>query len=877
MNWTRFFNRLKGRPAAHEEDLDAELAFHQNMKERDLLARGMTEGEARRSARRGMGNLTLAREEAYEAWTIRWLSDSIRDLRHAARTLTAQPGFTLATVLALVLGIAVNAILFNVYNALALAPWAIRDAKQTVQVFSERRAGQWIGFSWPHFRHLQANTQSLAGLAAFSGTGTLVSQGDASWGANAVAASENYFELIGTGFAAGRGFSGGTGNLHDPAPEIVLHYDTWMTRFGGDRGIVGAWLELSGRRLQVVGVAAAGFSGPTTNIPHMWIPGAWRDIFNPAQKILENPNSCCVSVIGRLKPGVSRAGAQAELNTLSTQFVASAKREKSRVLVTAPTFLANPSRFRPASAIFLAMGAASLLILLLACANVANLQLARATARRREIAVRLSLGASRGRILRQLVAEGLLLSGIAGAASVAISAWAPGGIVRMIAGPGESLTFRFANDVRVLAFILFATFVAAMLFGLAPALTAVRDGTAMGLREGGRATSTGRMRSILLAAQVALCAILLSGTALLVRALDRVRHLDTGFQYEKVIVMSPGLDASGVSDERARGLLVPLIERIGGLPGVESVARASVIPYGEGFGVRVADRRTEAGVNAGFNEVSANFFETLRIPLLHGRSFTRGDEARMDTVIINEAAAQRLWPGESPLGKTLQILPTLRIERKDLMRPLEVIGVVRNFGGRGFGTEREPYICMASPGARRSRLLIRHSGEAGPLMMELPKHAREIDRRFLASAAPYSETIANALRSANLSAAIASVLGTLSLLLACVGIYGVAAYNVSQRTREVGVRMALGARPRAILAMVLKQNLRTVVVGAAVGIVGAISFGRLLTSLLYGVKPTDPLAMLVTIAILFGTSALATWGPARRASRVDPAITLRHE
>jgi putative ABC transport system permease protein len=263
--------------------------------------------------------------------------------------------------------------------------------------------------------------------------------------------------------------------------------------------------------------------------------------------------------------------------------------------------------------------------------------------------------------------------------------------------------------------------------------------------------------------------------------------------------------------------------------------------------------------------------------LLSGRAFTSADESRADSVIINEAAAQRLWPGESPLGKTIQILPTLRAERKDLMRPLEVVGVVRNFGGRGFGTEREPYACLASRGSRRSTLLVRHSGDAGSLSVELSTRAKQIDRRLMPSAMTYGATIANAFRSADISAGIASVLGAISLLLACVGIYGVAAYNVSQRRREVGVRMALGARPEAILGMILKQNLRTVMVGGVFGIGGAIGFARLLASLLYGVQPTDPIALLATIAVLFGTAALASLGPARRASRVDPAITLRHE
>jgi putative ABC transport system permease protein len=416
-----------------------------------------------------------------------------------------------------------------------------------------------------------------------------------------------------------------------------------------------------------------------------------------------------------------------------------------------------------------------------------------------------------------------------------------------------------------------------MLFSFAPAFGVMRDHASTGFREGARATSTGRMRSVLLAVQVSLCAILLSGTALLVRALERVRHVDTGFHYQQMIVLSTGLGSSAINDEQARGLLGSLEEQLAGVPGVESVTHASAVPYGSSFGVQVMNPQTKEPVGFGFNEASANFFDALRVPLISGRAFTKADESRGDAVIINESAAQRLWPGESALGKTIQILPTLRMERKDLMRPLEVVGVVRNFGGRGFGSEREPYACLASRGNRRSSLLIRHSGHAGPVSTELSGRARQVDRRLMTSVMTYEATIANAFRSADISAGIASVLGAVSLLLACTGIYGVAAYNVSQRRREVGVRMALGARPAAILGMILKQNLLTVMLGAVVGLAGAIGFARLLTSLLYGVKPTDPLALLATIAILFGTASLASLGPARRASRVDPAITLRHE
>ena len=870
MNWLRRLQYWIDSPR-RDAALRAEMETHLEEKAAELQAGGLSDSDARAEARRRFGNFAVKQEESRAVWIARWWRDFWQDLRYGAKSLRAQPGFALAAVTALVLGIGVNAVLFNVFNALAFAPWSVRDAKQTVQVLAERGGGgdkgRWSGVSWPHFRYLQIHSRTLAGLTASANAQTRVGRGDAGWNAAALLVSENFFDLLGTGFAAGRGLSTQPRSLKDPAPEIVLHYDTWMARFGGDPSIVGEWLELSGKQLQVVGVAAQGFHGPSATKPQLWAPGGWVDVFNPGFNTFENPNSCCVSVVGRLKPGMARSEAQAELATLSAQFLTSVKREPRAILLTAPSFLANPTTFNRASAIFLALGVASLLILLLACANVANLQLARAVARRREIAVRLSLGASRGRIIRQLLAESLLVSGIAGAASSALSAWAPDWIVSTIAGSEEGLALRFDNDLRVVAFILGATVLTALLFGLAPAWGAVRDGLAFGLREGGRTTSRGRARSILLGAQVTLCAILISGTALLVRALDRVRHLDTGFRYEDVILMPTGLAASGATDEQSRSVLGPLVDNVSRLPGVTSVAHAVVIPFGNSFmGTSVPDPRTGERVSVGFNRVSANFFETLRVPLIAGRSFSPADEARGDVAVVNEAAAERLWPGQSPLGKTF-----------GLDRPATVIGVVRNLGTRSFGSERDPYIWVASRGDRGSQLLIRHAGDPTLLLAELPKRARELDTRLLASAAPYGDTIAKARRAADMAAAIAGVLGALSLLLACVGVYGVAAYSVSQRTREVGVRMALGASPGAILAIVLKENLRTVLIGVLAGTAGAIAFGRMLTSLLYGVKPHDPAALVVAVVILVATAILATWGPARRASRVDPAITLRYE
>src|SRR5215831_497907 len=531
---------------------------HLEEKAAELREAGWNVADARMEARRRFGNFAATQEEARQIWIARWWRDFWQDVRQGSRALVTQPGFNAAAVVALTLGIGLNSILFNVYNALVLAPWAIRDAKETVQVFARQGNGRSNGLSWAHFRYLRDGTRAMTGLAAATNVVIRVNQGGQVWNTEALAASGNYFDLIGTGFAAGWGFSPEADRVPDAAAETILGYDTWMSRFGGDRTIVGTWLELSGHPFRVVGVAAQGFNGALARTTGLWIPAGWRDIIDPSAKMLDDPKACCTQVIGRLQAGVSPTAAQAELNVLSAQFATASRLPPIYTLFTPPTLLANPSKASNSSATFLVMGVAALLILLLACANVANLQLARAVARRREIAVRLSLGAGRGRIVRQLLAETLPMSGMAAIASTAISAWAPGAIIHALLPPGESISIRFDNDARVLAFILLATLAAALLFGLAPALAAVREGSDHGMRDGGRATTAGRLRGVLLATQVSLCTILLAGTAMIVRSLEQVRHLDPGFRYQNALVLTTGLDASGVDNDRARTLLASL-------------------------------------------------------------------------------------------------------------------------------------------------------------------------------------------------------------------------------------------------------------------------------------------------------------------------------
>jgi predicted permease len=846
--------------------LREEMELHIEEKAAELRDRGFSERDALAEARRRFGNVTLKHEESREVWIMRRWSELSQDFRYGVRTLSSQPGFTFAAVLTLVLGIGVNAVFFNVYNSLALVPWAIRDGANAVQVWAERGPGIWSGLSWPHVRYLRDHAQSFEGLAAFSGTAFRVYSGDTSWDMETVTVSGNYFDVLGTGFALGRGFSTTRDDASDRPSEAVLHYDTWRSRFGSDPGVIGRALEIGGHRLEIVGVAAPGFDGAAPNKPAIWLPAAWHEVTHPGQS-MTNADDCCRAIIGRLKPSVTRKQAQAELNTLSMQFLSAASQKPQRILLTSPSFLANPSRSSQFSTVLIPIAVAFCLVLLLACANVSNLQLARGSSRHREIAVRFALGAGRGRVLRQLMVESLLLSTIAGILSLAVSATVPARIFAAMAGTPRTLTFRFENDIRVYAFVLLATFAAALLSGLLPALHAVRSIDLKGLREGTRTTARGWTRSILLAAQVALCAILLTGTMLLVRSLNHVRYADVGFDHSDLILVSTGLETSGATQREAPGLIAELSMAIAALPGVETVAWASPIPLGEDFSdTDIVNPLTNERLEVGVGTVSAGFFRALDIPLLAGRDFAGRESQESNLVIINEAMAKRLFPGENAVGKSL------RSERQ-----LEVIGVVRNFSTMGFGSDEIPFLWKTAGAGLGTTMIIRHSGPVEPILQALPGRARELDRRFLLSAAPYSETIAAAQGTSRRAAAIAGVLAPLCLLVACVGIYGVAAYSASQRTREMGIRMALGAMPRAVVLMVLRENLRTVIAGGAIGIVGAIGFGRLLTSWLYGVTPGDVFSVVAAMSILLATSIAAVWFPARRCSRLDPAITLRQE
>lgn len=851
MNWTNLWNRLRGPSASHERDLDEELAFHREALERETPPNGV---------RTRMGNLTLAREDARAAWRFTWLDDAARDLRYAVRSLRSQPGFTIAATLALVLGIGLNAIVFSVYNTLALAPWMIRDGDRAVQVYLEEQRGVWNGMSWPQYRYLASHTQTLSGLAGFATFGTRVKLGTAGWDANLAAVSDNYFSLLGTGFHLGRGFTQ-SADYRRPEPEVILEYNTWRSQFGGDPDIVGRTLEMGGQhRLRIVGVAVEGFTGPSPTAPSLWVAAGWRDVLQPDIQSIDNAGMCCIRAIGIRKPDTAIPAAQAELTVLSRQFNEQLRRDPSNVLVTSAALLGNPTIARQATPVFLAAGIAALLVLLLACANVANLQIARALGRRREIAVRLSLGAGQGRILRQLFTESLVLTSIAGTIGILLNIWAPQWIVQAMAPARLTSALRFETDYRVAIFVAVMTFLAALVSGLIPATRIVREAIAAGLQEGQASPSGMRLRSVLLASQVALCAVLLSTAMLLARALESARGLEPGFAYRNVLLFAPNLASSGIDDTQAAPILATLIERVRALPGVQAVAHASAVPLGRrSEGSVVVDPNTGERRMAGIARVSANYFETLGIPLTNGRTFSTGEEALDNTIVVNEAFVNAIRPTATAFDRS-------------------IIGTAATVSARELGARHEPFAYMPSQGTAVSQLLIRHTVDAGPAIARaLPGIAAEVDKRIAGTVTPYLTVVEEARYSAIVAASVAGILSSLALLLACVGIYGVTAYNVSQRTREIGVRIALGANRGSILGLIFGQNLRAIAAGAIAGSIGAYAFARLLSSLLFGVQPGDPMALLGAATVLLAAAALAVFAPARRASVLDPSTTLRQD
>jgi predicted permease len=858
--------RARLRNRGFDEDLREELRLHEEMKVEELMRGGLSAAAARAEARRALGNVTMMREDARQVWIASWLDGARQDVGYAARTLRRQPMYTITAVTVLALGIGLNSSLFAAFKAIALEPWPVRDPGSVVRIWALAN-GRQVAPSMDEYRFLREHVTTLRGLAAHTPPGhgaRLRSAGRPDVSLQAAWASANFFDLLAVRFRLGGGFVAQDDVPGNPRAPLVISDSAWKNHFASDPAVIGLPVTVMERPFTIVGVLEPRFDGISRPVD-LWMPlSALAPDASGSGIGWEGPAAanCCVHLVGRLARGRSQQESLQELQLLHERYSAGARRDSGRVEVFGTSDISR--RGLGPYALFMAFGAAVALVLLLACANVGNLQLARGLARQREIATRLSLGASRGRIVRQLLTEGLLLSGAAGALAIGLAAILPALVFTYI---GEAIPpymqERFLPDALLVVFTLATCVLSSVVFALAPALHATR--LSLPLRILDRASTRPvrfHLRSVLLATQIALCTVLLAGAGLVTRAIAHAMSIDPGFSIEGVQVVSTALPAgASASDRQAliRGTLAAL-ERDGGDP----VAAAPFAPIdGVRYMMLMAPPRGAPNEIATVfrRPVSSRYFDVLGIPLVSGRMFP---SAAADEAVVNEAFVRTYWAGENPVGR-----PIRDVDGKgNVERVYTIVGVVR-----------DTYLT----GLKRVDPVIFTPEQVGSFLMRgSPAAVERIRRTALAlnpsaviTVRPLSDSLREYLKESRTAAMLAWAIGLLGLTLATVGVFGVFAYSVEERRREIGVRLALGAARGQIVSMLVAASGRAMLLGLGAGLLLSLGCGPLLRAYLFGLSPLDPLAYAMVALLLSIAAAFATVVPGRRACRVDPAITLR--
>jgi predicted permease len=850
--WRRFHYLL--RHDRMEADLAEEMAFHRAMLERDGAAPST------------MGNVTMAREASRGVWIWPWLESVWQDARYGVRTLRAQAAFTLVALVALGSAIGINTSLFTVFNAMALRPWPVRDPGRVVRVLRVLPKGGTAGYGHAEADYLAAHSRSLSGVIATDNREDAKS-GDRPLHVTLVSA--NYFQVLGVPPVLGRGFLAAEDRAGAPEAVAVISDLVWRNQFGANPAILsGAGsmrIVLDEVPFTVVGVAPPEFTGQPPLRNDVWVPRAALKLLRPhdpgVDEYLTSPRTCCISVAGRLAPGVSRRQAEAEIGMLIDQFHASQGLELgTHALVTGTAWMDAPSKKDKVTAALVALFVAVTLVLLLACANVGNLLLARAAARHKEIAVRLSLGGSRARVVRQLLVESSLLAMVAAGLGLAIAYIVPPLIVARL---GNDLVFHLTPDVRVLGYTMAIAVAACLAFGLAPALHGTRGQIAGAIRSGARLGSSRLpLRSVLLGVQVAISVLLLGGAGMMVRGLQRTAAIDPGFDYARVSAVQIGLPASQYGGERTKAFAAQIVAQLDRVAGLPLCGVASDVPIGNSrTSTAVAPDKGGERQRVVYHEVSGGYFEALGIPIVAGRNFT-AEDAGHPVALLNQTAARRFWPGENPVGKVIA------------SNGRTVVGVVKD----AYTTDLnaiDPTMYQPISGGGVPVLVVRDPSPGA--LGRIEAIVKQLEPRAELTVEPLSANFRQQIQPSIYGAAVAGFLGLLALLLASVGMAGVFAYAVSQRTREIGVRMALGAQPAQVVRLVLASSLSALAIGTAAGLLGAAALSTLLVHTMPGIQPSDPTAYAAVLAILAAAVALASAIPARRATRIDPVRALRWE
>jgi putative ABC transport system permease protein len=873
--WTRFFRR-----ARWDRERERELETYLEMETEENIARGMTPEGARYAARRKLGNPTLIREEIYRMNSLTFIESLWQDVRCGLRMLRKNAGFAAVAILTLALGIGANTAIFSVIHAVLLNPLPYTDPERIVLVLESNPSRGFPQFSVspPNYVDWKKDATSFEQITPIARGDFNYTGGPEPERLSGARVGSSFFAVMGATPGMGRTFLP-EDDVVGKASVVVLGYGLWTRHFGSDPQIVGKSLTLDGQSYRVVGVMQNGFQFPRG--VDLWLPSEFdADALSPGAR-----GAHYLRVMARLKPGVSIDKAQAEMVAISKRLEQLYPRTNtgwsSRLLALNEATVGN---VRPT--LLVLFGAVGFL-LLIACANVANLLLARATARQREIAIRFSLGANRWRIARQLLTESILLSGIATAAGLLLAEWA----IRALRTLPPSNLPRAASIGLDLPVLIFAGGVAVftgLLFGVAPALQITRGAPAEILKEGGRGSSAGRhgVRSALVVLETTLALVLLVGSGLLLKSFLRLQTVDPGFQYKNIVTTDISLPRSKYSTEAQKiQFFDQLLERTQFVPGVKEVAASSGNPMeGSNLSFAFSTKGLQAlspaeQPSAGYYVISANYFHMLHIPLLVGRYFAKEDTTGSPRVaIISESLAQRFFHDRNPVGQMIAI--GVGAPRPDGPLWREIVGVVGDIKDDGLGgaptmTVYEPYRQM---GWGDMNLFLRSDGDALQMAAMVRSEVVSVDKdQPVGDISTGEQLMAEAVAQPQLRTMLLSLFAGLALILASLGIYGVMSNTVAQRTHEIGVRMALGAGQSTVLRLVLTNGMRLTLLGIVLGMVGAFALTRLMKSFLFHVTPTDPATFLEVALFLFLVALLASYIPARCAMRVDPVVALRYE
>ncbi|HVG35448.1 MAG TPA: ABC transporter permease [Pyrinomonadaceae bacterium] len=894
--WHRLFQRRK-----NEEALEKELSFHLDEHTSDLIAQGYTPEEARRQARLTLGGPEQVKEMCRDVRRTRWLADMLQDLRYGTRILAKHPGFTVVAVLALALGIGVNTAILSAVNGFVLRPLPVENPEELVATYWGKKIDKevWGEFSYPNYLDLREQNKSFSALCAWTETSAGISSSESRNAGDSERAevvwgelvSGNYFDVMGVKPVLGRGFLPEEDRTPNAHPVVVIGHQLWQRRFNADAAIVGKTIYLNGLPFTVVGVMPESFLGSAFFLRKgFWAPLMMAQKFGRRAEWNTDRSYPLLNVFGRLKPGLTMAQAETDLNLVADNLAKLYPLENADTKIQLTTEV--DGRYTGATKVIKYGGLLALcvsgLVLLLACANVANLMLARAATRAREIGIRLAIGASRGRIVRQLLTESVLLGLLGGVLGWALAYWGADMIRASFPPVPYPVSFDFSPDGYVLKWMLVVSLLTGVIFGLAPALLASRTDLVAVIKGGAASPSHSRrrwnLRGVLVIAQVTISLVVLICAGLFIRSLRQARQTDPGFETANLVTMmiNPRLLAYD-EHETTKRFFPELLRRLEAQPGVRSAAMVNEMPLmvenlSRGPIVKEGepDPQPNQGVNSDCNFVTPKYFDTMKTPLVLGRDFTDRDTADAPpVVVVNQEFARRFYgSSENAMGRRFRFAQGAPL--------MEIIGIAKDGRYRTLYEDRLPFMFLpVYQHPRTGMTLLISAQSAGDLHAVVDSARREIaqmDARLpVVGVMMAEENMTIAYWGPNLAAGTATTFGVLALVLATMGLYSVMTYDVSQRTHEIGIRMALGANLRDVLRLIVSQGMRMVLIGIALGLVGAFALTRVLASLLLDVGTTDFVTFVGVTVLLVAVALLACYIPARRAARVDPLVALRHE